>query len=156
MKASWVLWAIAAVVILGGGGVVVTGYTQRGYRNNNPGNLRWDGRTQWQGMTGHDADGFIIFSSMEYGFRAMARVIVNYQKRGLTTVRQIITTWAPPSENDTAAYVNAVADQLGVGPDEHISVGYYMPDLLAAIAKHENGWLIPTASASIEQGIALA
>lgn len=113
--------------------------TTRGLRNNNPGNIERTGTT-WKGMS-PDQSGdsrFAVFESPEWGIRAMIRIIRNYMTRGLYTVRSIINTWAPPSENDTGAYVNAVASSIGVGPDTPLDDGA-LPALIAAIIKHENG-----------------
>jgi hypothetical protein len=91
-------------------------------RNNNPGNLRWDGKSQWQGMVGVDPQGFVIFDSPENGARALSINLGNQARlHGLDTVRGIITKFAPPSDgNDTDGYVSRVAKQLGVGPDDKI------------------------------------
>ena len=53
-----------------------TATAPRGIRNNNGGNIRWDGVTDWQGMTGADAQGFVIFSDPVYGVRAMAKILL--------------------------------------------------------------------------------
>jgi hypothetical protein len=91
-------------------------------RNNNPGNLRWDGRSQWQGMTGVDPNGFVQFDTPESGQRALSINLANQANlHGLNTVRKIIAKYAPPSDhNNTDAYVASVAGKLGVGPDDAI------------------------------------
>lgn len=111
----------------------------RGIRNNNPGNIRHS--DQWKGLTPEQPDpDFCTFSTPEYGIRAMGVILLNYQrKHGLKTIRQIITRWAPPSENDTDAYVMHVADRLGVRPDEAVDVARVLPALVACIIRHENG-----------------
>ena len=127
----------------------------RGIRNNNPGNIRWDGKTQWQGMVGADDDGFIMFSSVEYGFRAMTRVLNSYRRRGVTTLGEIIHTWAPPEDNnDTAAYIRSASQQTGIEPNQRVRDADY-PALLAAITRHENG-INPYQMRIIERGIAIA
>lgn len=111
-----------------------------GLRNNNPGNLR--GKDAWIGKTGTDAKGFVTFKSPAAGLRAMAINMVNQQKKhGLETVRQIVGKYAPPSENDTGAYVARVSQALGVSPDQRISLRD--PKVLSAMmdvmVHHENG-----------------
>lgn len=125
----------------------------RGIRNNNPGNI--ERGAAWQGLAADQSGDarFAVFSAPEWGIRAMARIIRQYQARGLRTVRQIINTWAPPSENDTGAYVDAVARQLGVTPDYIVNEAA-LPDLLAAIIHHENG-VQPYPAELIAQGIEL-
>lgn len=115
--------------------------TARGIRNNNPGNIRHG--IDWLGDepegTRTDAD-FEHFETMGYGIRAMIVLLKTYRsKYGADTVREIISRWAPSSENDTTAYINAVCSGW-VTPDE------VLPDsrdtylfLCQRIARHENG-----------------
>ena len=53
----------------------------RGIRNNNPGNIDRNA-TKWQGMADKQDDPrFIVFTSPQYGIRAMARVLLTYQSK---------------------------------------------------------------------------
>ena len=116
----------------------------RGERNCNPGNLDRTSNTVWQGQA-QDQSGdsrFVVFTDEHYGIRALAKVLLSYyRKHGLDSVHKIIDRWAPPSENNTGAYINHVATVLGVGIDETIDVTD--PDtlevLVRAIIEHENG-----------------
>jgi hypothetical protein len=113
----------------------------RGYRNNNPGNLRYIASNPWNGQTGNDG-GYGVYDTPENGTRALGHQLQAYSDEGYATVSAIITHWAPSSDgNDTAAYIADVADQLGVGADDSIDVYTVLPQLAAAIAKHENGYL---------------
>jgi hypothetical protein len=96
----------------------------RSVRNNNPGNLRADGKSNWQGMTGVDPQGFVQFDTPENGQRALGINLANQsQLHGLNTVRGIVGKYAPPSDgNDTSAYIAKVAQGLGVGPDDQIDL----------------------------------
>ena len=115
----------------------------RGVRNLNPGNIRIT-KSAWQGKipVAQNTDGaFEQFESMEYGLRALMKLIVNYMRKyRFATIRQIINRWAPPVENDTGAYVNAVAKRVGLSADEKL-----VPDqatvskICEAICFHENG-----------------
>lgn len=125
----------------------------RGIRNNNPGNIRWDGSTQWQGMTGQDDKGFIKFKSMAYGIRAMSKVLDSYARRGVNTVETVIATWAPAIENNVEAYVSSVEQQTGLSRYK-VLTAEDRPALVAAIIKHENGKTI--SQAMIEHGLSLA
>lgn len=115
----------------------------RGIRNSNPGNIRWG--DDWKGLvpTAQRTDkSFCQFVKPEYGIRAMVIILRNYQrKHGLNTVSGIINRWAPPNENNTQAYINSVAQAVGVSPDHKVDVGdsRIMFPLLEAIIKHENG-----------------
>lgn len=124
----------------------------RGIRNNNPGNIRWDGVTQWRGMVAADPAGFVIFDKPENGIRAMSRILDSYAGRGVITLEQIINTWAPPSENNTAAYVSHLAAVLGIAPGQAVTD---RPGLIAGIIKHENGSQ-PYDLETIRRGVALA
>jgi len=112
----------------------------RGYRNNNPGNIRYIERNPWNGQIGNDG-GLGVYSSRELGTRALGKQLLAYAARGLVTVRDIIATWAPPNENDTHAYVAAVSSSLDVDPDARINVAQRLPELARAIARQENGYV---------------
>lgn len=112
----------------------------RGIRNNNPGNIRHGDK--WLGMSADQPDpDFISFTDPVYGLRAIAKILLAYQnKDGLHTVLDMITRWAPPSENNTAAYVEAVAAQMQVAASQVISLTPdVLGDFVAAIVQHENG-----------------
>ena len=126
----------------------------RGLRNNNPLNIRWDGRTEWQGMTGSDSGGFVIFSEPVYGIRAAARILLSYARRGIVTVSDIVSTWAPPIENDTDAYIQNVCTWTGFSPLQGIERDQYA-QLLAAMIRMENG-KNPYTLSEIQRGVSLA
>lgn len=125
----------------------------RGIRNNNPGNIRHG--DNWQGMKAIQTDkSFVQFKTPQYGIRAMAKVLDSYRRRGVEYLVDIISTWAPPNENDTGAYIASVEKQTGIYANERITREQY-PRVIAAIIKHENGFN-PYSAATIEEGIALA
>jgi hypothetical protein len=129
----------------------------RGERNNNPGNIRKTA-TPWQGKVSGVDTAFETFASPEAGIRALAKQLKTYQQRGLRTVRQIITTYAPASENNTAAYIAAVASTVGVGADTTLDVignPAQLTKLVTAIIQHENGRVIYSA-AQIASAVQLA
>lgn len=146
---------IAALAMIGGGGVMAyQHYKQRGIRNNNPGNVDYSEANKWQGMTGNDGR-FAIFKAPEWGIRALYKTLLTYRnKHGLSTVAGIIHRWAPTVENDTEAYVAAVAKAVGKAPGVPLELADY-PALVKAIIKHENG-VQPYPDSLIQKGIALA
>lgn len=114
----------------------------RGIRNNNPGNIEKGER--WQGLAADQSGDkrFAVFTSPEYGIRALHKILQTYQSRhNLYSVGAMINRWAPPVENHTGSYVNAVAAHVGVQPYENIDV--MNPEiafkLTEAIIQHENG-----------------
>lgn len=96
-----------------------------GLRNNNPGNLRPLPKGQkWNGEINPDTKNNLSrFSDVTYGLRAMATDLIgDIAKRGMNTVRKLITSYAPPSENNTTAYINFVCKKTGLTPDQQIPV----------------------------------
>jgi hypothetical protein len=98
----------------------------RAIRNNNPLNIRRSA-DRWQGARMEQTDkAFVQFISMPYGYRAAWKVmetywqIFNYLPKNFS-VRNIITRWAPPTENDTEAYIRSVREMTGLKPDDHFS-----------------------------------
>jgi hypothetical protein len=127
----------------------------RGIRNNNPGNIRvgenWVGLAERAQMTDfqvQEAD-FCVFSEPEWGLRAMARILQNYQtKHGLRTPHDIIARWAPASDNnDVTSYANAVASALGVATTAIVDMSdeATLIPFIKAVARHENGHRPPYA-----------
>ncbi len=118
--------------------------TARGIRLNNPGNIEAGNSAVWQGEVWPSSDDrFCEFESMAYGCRALIRTLMTYHKtHHLDTVRQIINRWAPPSENNTSAYMKHVASAIGRDVDETIPFDTdptYFLAIAKVIARHENG-----------------
>ncbi len=130
--------------------------TTRGIKNNNPGNIR-QSDTDWLGESAIDNDlEFEEFDTPEQGIRAMAIVLKNYYFRhGLKTIREFITRWAPPTENDTEAYITAVSKEVGLEPDQPFYIVQYMEPMVKAIIRHENGKQ-PYSDEIVSSGIAMA
>jgi hypothetical protein len=86
-------------------------------KNNNPGNLRETG-IPWSGAAGQNG-GFTTFESAEHGVRAASKnLYTSQEKHGNSTLGEIITRHAPPSENDTPAYIAKVSNDVGIGPND--------------------------------------
>ncbi|MBY5920421.1 virion protein [Ferrimonas balearica] len=126
----------------------------RGIRNHNPGNIRHNPANPWLGMKGVDTGGFVRFGTPFYGLRAMAKVLLSYRQRGLYSLSQVISTWAPATENDTSAYIDHAVASLGTPPDMPLQLSQY-PALMALIVQHENGQQ-PYPMTNIEQAWAAA
>ena len=148
-----VLIATAAALTIYGGKMALM-MTVRGLRNNNPMNLRtgnnWDGES-----TTKSDPAFEVFESPEWGIRAGGKLLLNYQAHyGLGSVMEIISRFAPSVENDTAAYISSVSKALNIAPDMRFRVAELLPELVAAIIKHENG-LNPYSDQLIKNGLDL-
>ena len=121
----------------------------RGIRNNNPLNIRRSG-DKWQGLkTLQEDKEFFQFETIEWGWRAAFVILCKtyYGKYKLRTIRDIVTRWAPPKENNTEAYIRHVSDYTGIGPDRDLGDPQTHPTnwLLIgyAMAVMENGKTLP-------------
>jgi hypothetical protein len=112
----------------------------RGLRNNNPGNIDRNS-IKWQGMAADQSGDprFIVFTSPQYGIRAIARILMGDWREGKNTIAALIHEWAPPVENDTDAYVRAVGKACGVDPYRPCDIPSLLPRMIPAIIQHENG-----------------
>lgn len=112
----------------------------RGIRNHNPGNIR-DTGTPWEGIAGSDGE-FEIFKNPWWGIRAMAKVLLNYQRKyGLETIGDLVSRWAPSHENPTNEYAVYVADSVGVGKNVKVNLADYetMRAMVESMIEFENG-----------------
>jgi len=121
----------------------------RGIRNNNPLNIRRSG-DKWQGLkTLQEDKEFFQFETIEWGWRAAFVILCKtyYGKYKLKTIRDIVSRWAPPKENNTPAYIRHVSDYTGIGPDRDLGDPQTHPTnwLLIgyAMAVMENGKTLP-------------
>ena len=132
-----------------------------GLRNNNPLNIRV-GKSKWQGQVngngnvngnnsspsprrgvrgeaGEAGGAFCVFSSVEWGLRAAFCLLRTYaRKYRLNCVRDIITRWAPPAENDTTSYIRHVCQLTGFGGNQRLTEKDW-PKLVKAMARMECG-----------------
>lgn len=114
------------------------GNTPRSVRNNNPGNIIDSPFARSQpGYQGSDGR-FAKFADPQSGSGAQAALLGSYIDRGFNTVEKIINRWAPPSENDTGAYVRSVAKALNVNPGDTLSKSS-IPALQRIISRVEGG-----------------
>lgn len=116
----------------------------RGEKNNNPGNLRYVKSIHWQGLADppQDDGGYCVFTTAYYGIRALCRdLYIANTVDGLKTVTDLVDRFAPPNENNTAAYILDMSDRMGVEADAPVDLSH--PDQLQAYSHgtviHENG-----------------
>lgn len=128
----------------------------RGIRNNNPLNIRKG--NNWQGERHPQTDPeFEEFKTLDDGCRAacilMRTYIVKYR---CNTVAAIINRWAPPSENDTSAYLQRVCKITNYAPNRTIRWAErgVVCFLLWAMAQVECGQIVPLHH--FERGYAMA
>jgi hypothetical protein len=125
----------------------------RGNRNNNPGNIKFSPWERQFGAIGAEENGpFARFGSMEQGLSALAFLLKRYSGRGLNTVQSIISTYAPGNENNTSAYINDVAKNMGVSSTSALDLTNpaTLDAMMKAISRHE-GTYNPSVDAAIDK-----
>lgn len=91
----------------------------RAWRNFNPGNIIYGSFTRNAGAIGKDDKGFAIFPSESIGMRAIDSLLRTSSYYYLT-IRNAISRYAPPSENNTAAYHKTLARYTGLDIDKKL------------------------------------
>ena len=124
------------------------GYAEGGNISyNNPGNV--ENTEKWAGKTGEtygDNNRFAVFDTPEMGLRALARDIRTKIKKGGkngTTIKTIISKYAPANENDTNNYIKFVTDEVAaLYPEDKVGKSKvtmkHLPAIVKAIVKMEN------------------
>ncbi len=113
----------------------------RGLKNCNPGNIR-QSPTKYLGEVQPSRDrAFKQFQSMAYGYRAMFVLLDAYHRQGYTTLRQMISRYAPPIENYTEGYIRFVSELALCSADMPLDTRNREQMLLivAAMSRMENG-----------------
>lgn len=106
---------------------------------NNPGNLRPSPRYKWIGQSGETPLGFVKFETPYLGIRALYITLCNYIKiHNLNTIRTIISRFAPPTENDTEAYIRFVSARMQIPDTQAIGTHGELLKLMTAIIRMEN------------------
>jgi len=112
--------------------------TSSGSQPTNPGNIR-------NGPGGRITN----YGSPAEGLQALGRQLNLYATgkskntggRSLDTIQDIISTYAPPNENNTSAYIADVSQRMGVKPTDRLNLSD--PDTLASLMRgitiHEQG-----------------
>jgi hypothetical protein len=86
----------------------------RAWRNSNPGNIRMGDFASAHGAVGDDGD-FAIFADEATGMAAIVALLATNSYSSLS-LREAIHRYAPPVENDSDAYVDAVVRDTGIAP----------------------------------------
>lgn len=106
------------------GGGEVENIQDRGVRNNNWLNIRYNPANDWVGQTGSDDSNYAQFEDPVYGLRAADRVLENYgKKHGINTLNDTIFRFAPPEDNNpSSTYAKFVADKMDIDVDDKIDL----------------------------------
>ncbi|MBP3497025.1 MAG: structural protein P5 [Alistipes sp.] len=116
--------------------------TSRGLRNLNPGNIRRS-KTRYKGEKSDSTDAaFKQFESLEWGYRAIFMLLHTYRVRGYgDTIAKMIARYAPPSENNTEAYISRLCLATDIPRDMPLDTlnPEQMIPIVCAISAVENG-----------------
>lgn len=138
----------------------------RGYRNNNPGNIRNTG-IGWRGLSDMGdrttfqqiENNFCVFREPEWGIRAMAILLRTYKREhNLITPRAIISRYAPAGDNnDVNSYSSALAAALNVDRDSVVNADddAVVLTMIRAMARHENGVKAPYSDVQLQTALLL-
>lgn len=84
----------------------------RNWRNNNPGNIENGGFAKSMGSLGGDPR-FAIFPDFQTGRKAKSKLIFEGKSYKDLDLKSAIARYAPPNENNTTSYQNAVLQAVG-------------------------------------------
>lgn len=129
----------------------------RGIRNNNPGNIEQG--QKWQGLAKDQSSDsrFAVFTTPEYGIRALAKLLGTYQKKyGLRTLTEVINRYAPTHENKTDLYITNLCKWSGFSADDALDFTdkTTLYKIVPAVIRQENGYN-PYTQEQIRDGINL-
>lgn len=140
----------------------LSAFKDRGSRNINPGNVKG---SDYLGQVGRDEKGHAIFATKEAGVAGIVDRLYRYNKdkekgdglSGKKTIREIMYTYAPPSDNNnTERYIASISKNLGISPDQQIDFKKN-PELLKPFVKmimrNESPGVKAYSEAEIDKGI---
>lgn len=100
--------------------------------------------------------GFESFKTPEEGVQAIVNKLHTWSTEGVATamnptggplqsLRQIVSVWAPPTENDTAQLIDRASKLTGFGPDDRLDLSNpgVMGKVTEAIIRNEHGGKLP-------------
>ena len=99
----------------------------RGIRNNNPFNLEYREKEDWEGKLEHDPtieSRFERFISPEAGIRAGAINVLTQFSRGDNTITKLLNTLSPSGEDNPnyEKHIEYVTGRMNIGPDEELNL----------------------------------
>ena len=134
----------------------------RGVRLNNPLNMEFG--QHYQGEIEPSSDSrFAQFKDAPHGFRATAKDFKTKARKGVNTVRKLVSVWAPPKnnrgqfENDTEAYIHRVCRQLEITDRTPVDLTKYEDArsiMKAMSVVEQGGWFFK--DADLDKGLAMA
>lgn len=111
------------------------------WRNNNPGNIRMGDWAKANGAIGVGPSGFAIFPTPEIGRQAIANLLKEGKHYRNNTIAGVISRYAPPSENNTAAYISFVTNKLGLPASTNLSsLTDKQREVIVDVITKKEGW----------------
>ena len=115
--------------------------SSRSYRNNNPGNLEYGPFAKRHGGTmekGVKKPRFAAWSDAAKGVAALA-ALLSGPSYDYKTIREFVESYAPRSENNVRAYIDAICEEINRGSHTRIRDldAYAFIHMLKAITTHE-------------------
>jgi len=127
---------------------------------NNPGGIKLG--ADWRGLVKSPDNKHCAFSTAVFGFRALAMVLRNYQRRhGIRTLLGVFERWAPSNSgegNHPRDYAERVSDRTGLSVNEDLNLSdpAILAKMAAAMCEVESGKKNPFYRGDIEAGVAAA
>lgn len=125
------------------------------YRNRNPLNIRCSA-VKWQGKVDNGGGEFEKFSSFTYGYRAAVVILRSYHLKGIRSIRSIIETWAPRTENETDLYIKSVIKTMNGFWRIDLNEGDYCPKTQLNLRDREMVMQLLYAMTKVEMGASTA
>ena len=111
----------------------------KGLELNNPLNIRRT-KERWLGENPEPRSTvWQDFVAPEWCYREADHIIMRHYREGRNLVGDIVGAWAPPTENDTKAYVEGVCARMGQDPLRALKLPQQMEMLLHAMTIQEIG-----------------
>lgn len=106
---------------------------------NNPANIRYSSLSNWLSQS-KPINGFCTFTAPEYGIRALMYILHTYYfKYHCESVGEVISRYAPPTENCTDRYITFVCQRMFMKSTDKFSWNVnYVTILVKAICIYES------------------
>src|SRR6185312_732883 len=121
-------------------------------KSNNFAGMRIPGATSAGGPASNPS-GWAHFATPEDGLKGISYQLDRYAQgkttgKPITTLRGIVSTWAPPSENDTGGLIARAVKVTGFGPDQPLDVSdpKVKAKLIEAMIRGEQGGKLPVST----------
>lgn len=129
----------------------------RNWRNNNPGNLEMGQFSRSFGAVGSDGR-FAVFPTLDAGSKAKEELLFGSKsKYANLSITDALNRYAPPNENNTAAYIKSVASAVGVDPStilNQLDSGQrqQMLDAISRVEGFKTGKIVSAADGGVFSG----